>query len=242
MRRILRWLRLALEEHASIASFARQALALMAHGAPLELVARTQRASLDEVRHAHAALALARRFAGSELALGAIPLARVDLPRDLAALAVETFVDGCLGETLATAVAVRARQRATDPDVIAALDDVIRDETRHAALAWATVAWAIRAGGPSVADAGEAAWRAWSPPAPRCDHPERLAGFGAWSAAKERAALADARAAVLEPAVAALLGLLERTDRSHRAVDRIEPPTPPAPPCSCPLAAPGPRV
>src|SRR5262245_889099 len=46
------WLRDAQMEHASIASFARFTLELLAVGAPAELVADSQRASLDEIEHA----------------------------------------------------------------------------------------------------------------------------------------------------------------------------------------------
>src|SRR5205814_7790511 len=58
------WLRDALEEHASVAAFARLTMHLLSVGAPPELIIESQRASLDEVRHARACFALASRYAG----------------------------------------------------------------------------------------------------------------------------------------------------------------------------------
>ena len=46
-----RWLELAEAEHASIASFARNTLQLMAIGAPSYLLTASQEASIDEVKH-----------------------------------------------------------------------------------------------------------------------------------------------------------------------------------------------
>jgi hypothetical protein len=65
------------EEHASIAAFARLTLHLLAVGAPPELVERAHLASLDEIRHARACFALARRYGGR--ALGPGPLAMGEL-------------------------------------------------------------------------------------------------------------------------------------------------------------------
>ena len=48
----LQWLRQAEEEHASVASFARHTLQLMSFGAPSELLKESQRASVDEIKHA----------------------------------------------------------------------------------------------------------------------------------------------------------------------------------------------
>lgn len=59
-----RWLDSALLEHASIASFARFSLHLLAVGAPPELLERTQRAALDEIEHARLAFAIVARGRG----------------------------------------------------------------------------------------------------------------------------------------------------------------------------------
>lgn len=143
------WLEDALAEHASIAAFGRVTLELMAHGAPPELLAATQAAALDEIEHARCCFALAGRYGGSPVAPGGLvtPPPRTG---DLARLAVDTFIEGCVGETIAALVAERALTRATDPDVRATLAQIAEDESRHAALAWRTLAWALEQGGEPV--------------------------------------------------------------------------------------------
>jgi hypothetical protein len=139
-------------EHASIASFARATLELLAVGAPPALVSATQAASLDEVEHARLCFALASRYSGKELGPG--PLAVVG-PRsaDLVRLACDVFVEGCVGETIAALAAGRARGGCEDVVVSDVLAKIADDEARHAALAWATLGWACERGGDVVRDA-----------------------------------------------------------------------------------------
>jgi len=154
----LAWTTDALFEHASVASFARFSLALLAAGAPADLVELAHRAALDEVRHARLCFALASAYAGEDVAPGPFPLGgdvRVD--GSLAALAASTFAEGCLGETVAALVAAEQLARATDPAVRAALAEIAADEARHAELSWRTVAWAVRVGGDDVRAAVERA-------------------------------------------------------------------------------------
>jgi hypothetical protein len=153
------WLADALAEHASIAAFARVTLELMAHGAPPDLLRATQSAALDEIDHARRCFALAGRYGGSPVEPGRI---ETPPPRagDLARLAVDTFVEGCVGETIAALVAERALTRAVDPEVRSSLAQIADDEARHAALAWRTLAWAIERGGDPVRAALRQAGRA----------------------------------------------------------------------------------
>jgi hypothetical protein len=139
-------------EHASIASFARATLELLAVGAPPALVSATQQASLDEVEHARLCFALASRYAGRELGPG--PLAVVG-PRsaDLVRLACDVFVEGCVGETIAALAAVRAGRGCEDEVVREVLAKIADDEARHAAVAWATLGWACERGGEAVREA-----------------------------------------------------------------------------------------
>jgi hypothetical protein len=67
------WQADALMEHASIASFARFGLQLLALGAPARLVRDAQRAGLDEIRHAEQAFSIASRLAGRVIGPGALP-------------------------------------------------------------------------------------------------------------------------------------------------------------------------
>jgi hypothetical protein len=148
------WTADALLEHASIASFSRFALGLLAVGAPAALVDLAHRAALDEVRHARACFGLASAYAGERIAPGPFPFdGRVDVEQTLAALAASTAWEGCVGETLAAVLASERLSRATDPAVRAALAEIAADEARHAELAWRTVAWALRTGGHDVREA-----------------------------------------------------------------------------------------
>ena len=137
------WTRMALGEHASIASFARVVLGLLAHGAPAELVAGSTRAQSDEILHASRCFSLASRYAGTTLKPGPIDVAGALALPDLAALVVDTFREGCINETIAAAQAAAARDLATDPQVRKALERIAEDEQRHAALAWRTLRWAL---------------------------------------------------------------------------------------------------
>ena len=151
------WRAAAAFEHASVASFARSTLELLALGAPLDLVERTQAAALDEVRHARLSLALARRSArggptsGHALAIdddldaafGPLPA----LPTRAASharLAVDTLVEAAVPETLAARSAAEAARRCRDAVVARVLAQIADDEERHAALAWDIIAWAVR--------------------------------------------------------------------------------------------------
>lgn len=146
------WLADAQMEHASVAAFARASLELMAVGAPAELVAGCAQAGVDEVRHAQLCFALAAAYGGVALEPGPLPLVP---PRagGLVALACDTFREGCVGETIAALTALRGQRGCRAPAALAALQTIADDETRHAELAWATVAWAVEVGGPDVARA-----------------------------------------------------------------------------------------
>lgn len=147
------WLDDAQLEHASIASFARLTLELLAHGAPPSLVTASQEASLDEIRHAEACFALGSRFAGASFGPGPLDLGGAELERDLVRLAVATFEEGCVGETVAALAAGEACHLASDPSVVQVLAGIAADEARHAELGWRIVAWAIERGGDAVARA-----------------------------------------------------------------------------------------
>lgn len=138
-----RWTRAALAEHASIAAFARFGLQLMALGAPPELVLETQAALVDEVEHARVSFAVAAALAGRPVGAGALPAAVGELSRGRAAFVVETFREGCVGESIAAAVVGLAAARCGDPVLRAILERIAEDELRHAALAWRAVRWAL---------------------------------------------------------------------------------------------------
>ena len=146
------WLRDAGDEHASVAAFARATLELLAVGAPPELIIASQQASLDEIRHARSCFSIAALYASEPAEPG--PLL-VPAPRDggLVALARNTFLEGCLGETVAALAALRAGRHCQLTEIHDVLATIADDETRHAELAWATLAFAVQTGGPDVAAA-----------------------------------------------------------------------------------------
>jgi hypothetical protein len=150
-----KWARDAALEHASVASFARVSLELLALGAPPELVAAAHRAALDEIEHARNAYALAAAHTGEARAPGPLaipPLGAVTF----ASFARGTLRDACIGETAAALEADRDADLAVEPAERAALRAIAEDEARHAELAWRMLAWALRAGGGEARGALEA--------------------------------------------------------------------------------------
>jgi hypothetical protein len=122
------WTRDGLLEHASVASFGRFTLELMAVGAPAELIEQGHRAALDEVRHARLCLGLAAAYAGEAIVPAPFPFGgRVEVSSDLAEIAARTAREGCIGETLAAVQAAEQLARATDPAVRAALAIIAED-------------------------------------------------------------------------------------------------------------------
>ena len=145
------WARDALLEHASVAAFSRFSLELLAVGAPSDLVALAHEAALDEVRHARACFALASAYLGEQVEPAQFPFAgSVEVSSDLADVAARAVREGCVGETLAAALAAEQAARASDTAVRDVLAGIAEDEARHAELAWRTVAWAIKHGGERV--------------------------------------------------------------------------------------------
>jgi hypothetical protein len=153
------WLDDARMEHASVASFARFSMDLLAVGAPADLVAAAHEAALDEIRHARLCFALAGAYAGEALAPAAFPFGGPITPAtDLASMAAAAVREGCIGETLAALQAAEQLAHATDPAVRAALTTIAEDEAAHAELAWRAVTWALAQGGEPVRCAVAAAF------------------------------------------------------------------------------------
>jgi hypothetical protein len=138
-----RWLDAARAEHASIASFSRFTLQLIAVGAPAELLERSHQAGLDEIRHARVAFTIASAYAGTALGPGPLALGRDEVGYDLGALVRGTIEEGCVGETLAALEAEAARDHAACAELRDALDRIHDDEGAHARLAFQTVSWGL---------------------------------------------------------------------------------------------------
>jgi hypothetical protein len=194
-------------EHASVAAFARLTLDLMALGAPPALVAAANRDALDEIRHAELCFSLARAIDGEDESPAAFPEAQRarTLPGTrtlaLAALAVDSLVDGALHEGVSARVIARLAKRCEEPQIRAVLKEIAADEGRHAAHGWDVVRWCLAEGGRPVADALRGAIAAL-PRTMRTPLPEAAEGggwerFGIHGRVLEAEELASTRADVV---------------------------------------------
>lgn len=153
------WAREAAYEHASVASFNLAAIDWMGLGAPAKFIEGAQRAALDEIAHARALYTLASSHGGHALGPGPLPLpARPSAP-SFARVTAETFLDACVNECIAAAMAAERARLARDADVRAALSGIAEDEERHAELAWSMLAWLVANGGDEARAALENALR-----------------------------------------------------------------------------------
>lgn len=139
------WLDCARMEHASVAAFARFALQLMHLGAPPELLQCTAQAMQDEIAHATACFAQAKRVSGKALSAGALEVSKA-LEQELAPvqIAVGVFLEGCIGESVAAIEAGEMSRLALDPQVRSLLEKIARDEHQHALLAWRFLGWMLK--------------------------------------------------------------------------------------------------
>lgn len=137
------WTQIALCEHASVASFARFILQLLAVGAPPDLVLGAQQALADEVEHARLCFALASLYQGTGVGPSALPAAGAPLAADFDAVLAAVIREACVGETLSALEAREAAARAGDPALRSVLARIAADEQRHAELGWRFVQWAL---------------------------------------------------------------------------------------------------
>jgi hypothetical protein len=208
------WVEDARMEHASIVAFARAALELQALAAPAELLAEVAQAGIDEVEHAKLCFGLAARFSGIQREPGILmppPVREADIVR----LALDTFVEGCVGETIATLVATRARRSCVDVGAARALEQIADDESRHAALAWRTIAWLLDSAGErrheleqALAEQAKGMFEAaQAEPLPQADPGAReLAALGRLDRRAEQLARRDAWAELILPTLDACMG------------------------------------
>jgi hypothetical protein len=138
-----RWANTAAFEHASVASFARFGLQLLALGAPPALLRQTSRAAVDEVEHARLAYGLASAYGGELLGPGPLDLRGLELDGDWRDVVRDLIEEACVGETLNVAQALEEAVHA-DPEVRVTLERIATDELRHAHLAWQSLAWLLR--------------------------------------------------------------------------------------------------
>ena len=138
-----RWLEQAEGEHASVASFSRHTLQLMAIGAPSDLLIASQNAAVDEIRHAKLSYGFARAFLKTDFGPSQLDI-EDSLPElDLKGLVHSIIEEGCIEETISAANLRFGAHNAKEPAIKRVVTLIGDDETRHAQLAWDTIQWII---------------------------------------------------------------------------------------------------
>jgi hypothetical protein len=116
----------------------------MRWGAPLHLLRATQKAGLDEVNHAQMTRALAERLLGERLELGELKLgSAVSLSASRADFAEAVLREGAIGESLAVLDVAARLQNCSDRETRGVLEQILKDESQHAELAWAILKWLV---------------------------------------------------------------------------------------------------
>jgi|GEM_PF-1987089 len=142
-RAVAAWTRAGLAEHASVASFNRFVLELMSLGAPPALLMESLQAAQDEVIHARDCFTVASALAGRDIGPGALPMDGVLDDVSVEGILTRLLAEGCVEETVSTSLAAQRLLHAKDPTIRAALERIVADETRHAALAWRSARWIL---------------------------------------------------------------------------------------------------
>ena len=171
------------------------------------MVEEAQRAALDEIVHARSCFALASRFDARALGPGPLAMHGLELGRGLAELAVAVFHEGCVGETLAAALALRQLGVAADEQCRTTLAEIARDEAEHSLLAWRFLRYAVDRGGSEVLESlREALSRAPRALTAResCASPETLNHYGRLTPHQERLVVEETWREVIAPAAAHL--------------------------------------
>src|SRR5262249_42878470 len=113
-----------------------------------------------EIEHARLTFAIASRYAEGPIGPGKLDLAGIAPSSDLATVAAACVRDGCLNETIASAIASAQASNAVAPEVRTTLQRIADDEARHAEFAWRFVRWALATGSAAVRTAVIAAFDA----------------------------------------------------------------------------------
>jgi hypothetical protein len=138
------WTRTAFSEYASAAAFAEVAAALLAAGAPIDLVAAAGDFVVDEIVHTEAAARVAAALGGAvALEVDLERLVRPPAAPDPLVRAAELVVrTSCVGEALTVPILKLSRQLAGSAVIDGVLARVVADESAHAQLGWWFLDWA----------------------------------------------------------------------------------------------------
>jgi hypothetical protein len=124
-------------EAASVHAFEHLYDELRTHGAPRALQRAARLSARDEVRHARITARLALRHGGHVVS----PRLKGRRARSLLSVALENAAEGCIRETFGALVATWQATHARDEAIRRCMAAIAKDETRHAALAWAVARW-----------------------------------------------------------------------------------------------------
>lgn len=202
------WTRQARDEHASVASFARLVLELLAVSAPAPLVRGAQQALGDEIAHAELAFAIASQFGDEALGPGPLSIEGELFRTRLLDIALAAVQEGCIGETIGAALAKEAAHACECDELRKVLEQIADDEMSHAALSFQIVAFALKRD-PSLSGAIARAFEEapeW-PFAPRMPGLNEAAfrAHGQWLAQDARAIAERTMELVVKPCAQALL-------------------------------------
>jgi hypothetical protein len=138
------WTRTAFSEYASAAAFAEIAAALLAAGAPIDLVAAAGDFIVDEIVHTEASARVAAALGGAvPLEVDLARLVRPPVARDPLIRAAELVVrTSCVGEALTVPMLKLTCEVAGSALIEGALDTIVGDESSHAQLGWWFLDWA----------------------------------------------------------------------------------------------------
>ncbi|TMQ03312.1 MAG: ferritin-like domain-containing protein [Deltaproteobacteria bacterium] len=151
------WTQTAFSEYASAAAFAEVASALLAAGAPIDLVAAAGDFVVDEIVHTEAAARVATALGGAvALEVDLTRLVRPPTPRadgaPLLAAAELVVRTSCVGEALTVPMLKLAARLAGSALIEAVLTRIVADEASHGQLGWWFLDWAA----PRLDDAARA--------------------------------------------------------------------------------------
>lgn len=140
---IAHWEATAQLEHASVASFNRFSMQLLALGAPAQLVADAQHAALDEVEHARLAYAVVSSLTGQPVGPARLSLAGVTLDVSLEEFARALVDEACVSEAVGAAEAQLLSETVSDDVQRTIYRRIAEDELRHAELGYRTLRWLV---------------------------------------------------------------------------------------------------
>jgi len=139
------WSEMGREEHASVGSFSRFVIQLLALGAPAELVEEATRAMNDETEHAKLCFGIASAALGHNVGVGPIEVDNcLEGSSDPWTVLHATLVEGCVGETASAAIASESLRRCNNECISSVLARIADDEARHATLAWRFTEWVLQ--------------------------------------------------------------------------------------------------